>query len=691
MKIINPENVRNVSIVGHGGTGKTSLVEAILFDCDEINRRGSTEKGTTTTDFEPEEVKRNISISTSIAPCNWKDHKINILDTPGYLDFVGELLNSLRVCDGVVLLCDSIAGVEVGTEKIWAYCEELKTPIIITINKMDRESADFYKVLEQLRNIYGSQIVVLNLPIGEEQDFKGWVDLLEKKAFTYESEKNIKEIEIPEDMKKRVENFRENLVETIVETNDAVLMKYLDGKELSQNELKDTLREAVERRKVFPVSCSSGLKNIGTETILDMIIDLLPSPLEITEISGKDPKTKEDKAIEASLKSSFLAYVYKTMVDPFVGKLSMFRIFSGEINSNSVVYNTNNKKSVKLSNMYITKGKTQIQIDKASIGDFVAVSKLENISTGDTLCDSKNPMILTKVNYPPSMENIAIAPLLKGDEEKISNGLSKLMEEDPTFSHKMNFETKQHLIYGMGDVHLSVIIEKLKRKFGVGVKLIKPKVAYKETIRKTVKVEGKYKKQSGGRGQYGHVWLEMKPLKRGEGFKFTETIFGGSIPKGYIPGVEKGVKSALPEGALSGYPVTDIHVNLYDGSYHSVDSSEIAFKIASAMAFRKGVLEGNPILLEPIMEVEIEIPDEYVGDIMGDLNARRGKILGIVPEKNIKKIKALVPQAEMFNYSKDLRSITRGRGSFSMNMSHSEEVPPHIQEKIIKESKKEKE
>lgn len=689
MKIINPENIRNVSIVGHSGTGKTSLVESILFDCDEINRRGSVEKGTTTTDFEPEEIKRTISIDNSIAPCNLKDHKINILDTPGYLDFVGELLNSLRVCDGVVLLCDSIVGVEVGTEKIWTYCENLEIPIIITINKMDRESTDFYKVLDQLRNIYGSQVVALNLPIGKEDDFKGWVNLLEQKAFIYESEKKIKDTEIPEEMIEKVKSLRENLIETIVETNDEMLMKYLDGEELSQDELKEVLGSAVKNRKIFPVTCSSGLKNIGTEPILDMIIDLLPSPLEVAKISGKDPKSKEDKEIEASPKSPFIAYVYKTMVDPFVGKLSMFRIYTGEINSNSVVFNANNKKSVKLSNMYSTKGKTQTQIDKASIGDFVAVSKLEHISTGDTLCDSKNPIVLAKVDYPPSMENTAIAPLLKGDEEKISNGLSKLMEEDPTFSHGMNFETKQHLIYGMGDVHLSVIIDKLKRKFGVGVKLIKPKVAYKETVRKTVKVEGKYKKQSGGRGQYGHVWLEVKPLDRGTGFEFIETIFGGAIPKGYIQGVEKGVRAALQEGAIAGYPVTDISVNLYDGSYHSVDSSEIAFKIASAMAFRKGVLDGNPVLLEPIMEVEVEIPDDYVGDIIGDLNARRGKILGIEPEKNIKKIKALVPQAEMFNYSKDLRSITRGRGSFSMNISHSEEVPPHIQEKVIEESKKE--
>ena len=691
MENINPEKIRDISVVGHSGTGKTSLVESILFDCGDINRRGSTEKGTTTTDFEPEEIKRNISISTSIAPCNWKDHKINILDTPGYLDFVGELLSSLKVSDGVVLLCDSISGVEVGTEKIWTYCEELKIPIIITINKMDRESADFYKVLNQLRNIYGSQVVALNIPIGKEQNFKGWINLLDKKAFIYESEKNFKEIEIPEDMKKKVESFSENLLETIVETNDEILMKYLEGEELSQSELKDTLREAVKKRKVFPVSCSSGLKNIGTEPILDMIIGLLPSPLEVAKILGKDPKTKEDKEIEASHKSQFLAYVYKTMVDPFVGKLSMFRIYSGNIDTNSVVFDANNGKNVKLSNIYSTKGKIQTQINKASIGDFVAVSKLEHISAGDTLCDSKNPIILAKVDYPPSMENTAIASLLKGDEEKISNGLSKLMEEDPTFSHKMNFETKQHLIYGMGDVHLSVIIDKLKRKFGVGVKLIKPKVAYKETVRKTVKAEGKYKKQSGGRGQYGHVWLEMKPLDRGTGFEFIETIFGGAIPKGYIPGVEKGVRATLQEGALAGYPVTDIQVNLYDGSYHSVDSSEIAFKIASAMAFRKGVLDGNPVLLEPIMEVKVEIPDEYVGDIMGDLNARRGKILGVEPEKSMKRIKALVPQAEMFNYSKDLRSITRGKGGFTMKFLHYEEVPTHIQEKIIEESKKEKE
>lgn len=691
MKNVEPKNIRNISVVGHGGTGKTTLVESILFNCDEISRKGSTEKGTTTTDFEPEEIKRNISISTSIAPCNWRDYKINILDTPGYLDFIGELLRSLKVSDGVVLLCDSIAGIEVGTEKIWDYCKNLKIPLIIVINKMDRESANYYKVIEQLKDIYGTQIAPLNIPIGKEEKFKGYINLIDKKAFIYESEKKLKDTEIPEDEVENVEKFRENLIETIVETNDEMLMKYLDGETLDEDELKETLREAVKNRKIFPITCSSGLKNIGTEPLLDMIIELFPSPIEIAKISGKDPETKEDKQVKPSIKSPFLAYVYKTMVDPFVGKLSMLRIYSGEIDSNSVALDTNKNESIKLSNIYFTKGKTQTQIGKASIGDFIAVSKMENISTGDTLCDPKNPVILSKVDYPPSMECSAIEPLKKGDEEKISNGLNRLMEEDPTFYHEMNFETKQHLIYGMGDVHLSVIIDKLSRKFGVEVKLIKPKVAYKETIKKTVKVEGKYKKQSGGRGQYGHVWLEMKPLERGTGFEFIETIFGGAIPKGYIPGVEKGVRAALQEGALTGYPVTDIQVNLYDGSYHSVDSSEIAFKIASAMAFRKGILEGNPVLIEPIMDVEVEIPDEYVGDIMGDINSRRGKILGIESDKNIKKIKALVPQAEMFNYSKDLRSIARGRGSFYMKLSHYEEVPPHIQEKIIEESKKEKE
>jgi elongation factor G len=683
MKQYKTDKIRNIGLVAHGGAGKTSLAEALLFNAKAIDRLGKVDEGTSTMDFDQEEIKRNISISAAVAPCEWKDCKINIVDTPGYFDFAGEVKGALRAVDTAVVLACAVSNVEVGTEKVWQYAEEAGLPKVLFINKMDRENANFYKVLDTAREIFGNNVVPVQLPIGSQDSFKGIVDLVEMKAYTPN------EGEIPADLLDEAMSYREMLVDAVAEEDDELMMKYLEGEELTNEEVALCLKKALASGKVCPVLCGSSLKNIGITALMDFIVEYLPSPANIEEYKGKLPKADQETTRKPSAGEPFSALVFKTLADPYVGKLTLFRVISGTLKSDSQVYNANKDVTERLGQIFLLKGKNQIPVPEVQAGDIAAVAKLQETATGDTLCDKDNPIVYPAIDFPRPSISMAVEPKAKGDEEKISGGLARLTEEDPTFEvHKDNV-TKQTLISGLGEIHLEVITSKLQKKFGVEVNLTTPKIPYKETIRSTVKVEGKHKKQSGGRGQYGHVWLELSPLEPGQGFQFEEKIFGGAVPRQYIPAVEKGIREALEEGVLAGYPVVDVKAVLYDGSFHPVDSSEMAFKIASSMAFKKGAAQAKPVLLEPIMNVEVTVPDEYMGDIIGDLNKKRGRILGMEPQGNMQVVKAQVPQAEMFKYATDLRSMTQGRGSFTAEFSHYEEVPAQISEAIIEEAKKE--
>lgn len=673
MQVFQSDKIRNVSLVAHGGAGKTSLAEAMLFNTGVLTRLGKVDEGNTTTDYLPEEIKRKVTINTALAPCVWKNVKINVLDTPGYSDFIGEVKAAMRVVDSMLFTLCAVSGVEVQTEVIWGYANEKNMPRIAFINKLDRENADFYSVINSMKDtLEGCTIAPVHLPIGKEADFKGVVNLLDMKAYVYENGKATQH-DIPADLADDAETYREELIEAAAEADDELLMKYLEGEELTTEEIKKGLKAGVASGKVAPVLCGSALNNIGIDLLLDFVVDYLPSPVDAAEDSNLVSKP-------------LAALVYKTLSDPYVGRLTFFRVFSGVFKADSNVYNANKEESEKISNVYIMQGKTQMSVPEVMPGDIAAVTKLQHTTTGDTLTTKDNPQVLDGIEFPEPNLTVAIAPKSKGDEDKVSNALSKLMEEDPTLKLEKNTETKQTLLTGMGELHLDIILERLQDKFKVEVESFTPKVPYRETIRKAVqRVEGKHKKQTGGHGQYGHVFLDVSPSE--EHFEFEETIFGGAVPKQYIPAVEKGVLEAMEEGILAGYPVTKVKVVLVDGSYHPVDSSEMAFKVAGALAFRKAMEQANPVLLEPVMNVEITVPESYMGDIMGDLNGKRGRILGMEPQGKNQVIRAQVPLAEMYRYAIDLKSITQGRGSFKMEFAQYEEVPQNIAEKIIEEAK----
>lgn len=685
MKNYKSDAIRNVGLIAHSGAGKTLLAEAMLYCSGAIDRMGKIEEGNTVCDYDPEEIKRNISISLSLAPCEWKNHKINIIDTPGYFDFVGEVKSTMRVVESVIIPTCAVSGVEVGTEQVFQYADEANLPRLFFINKMDRENANFNKVLGQIRDFFGLKAVPLQLPIGAEDNFKGIVDIVIQKAFSFDG-KNLKECPIPDDLKNDMGEYRSMLIEAVAETDDDLLTKYLEGEELTDEEIQDGLRKGIAAAEIFPILCGSALTNKGIQLLLDTICNYMPSPEERPAEKGINPKSKEEEVRECKSDEPFSALVFKTMADPFVGKLNIFKVFSGTLNSDSTVLNTNKGQLEKIGQLYIMKGKKQENINQVVAGDIVAVAKLQNTSINDTLADKDHPIILKEIEFPKPVISFAAQPKAKGDEEKISSGLTKLMEEDKTFVVEKSSETGELLASGMGEIHLEVLAAKLANKFGTEMELEVPKVPYKETIRSSVKVEGKHKKQSGGRGQYGHVWIELEPLDSEEGFEFEDKIFGGAVPKQYIPAVEKGIREALNEGVLAGFPVEGIKVTLYDGSFHPVDSSEMAFKIAGSMAFKKGAAQANPVLLEPIMNMEVVVPDNFMGDIIGDLNKRRGRILGMEPSDGMQHIKAQAPMAEVFRYATDLRSMTQGRGSFTMEFSHYEEVPAQIAQKIIEEA-----
>jgi elongation factor G len=681
MKQYGLENIHNVVLLSHCGAGKTSLSEAILFTAGAIKRLGKVDDGTTTSDYDPAEVKRKISINLAMLPGEWQGTKINLIDTPGYSDFAGEVKAAIRVSEGAIIVICAASGVEVGSEQVWAYSEEASLPRLIFINKMDRENADFYRTLEQLQSKFGSRCLPLQLPIGAQNDFQGIVDLLAMKSYAGSP---AKEAEVPSSLKDQADSFREKLVEAIAEIDDRLIEKYLGGEELSRDELSNGLRQAVVTGKIVPVLAGSALKNIGIASLLDVMYSYLPSPKEREVVIAGD-SAKQVQKIEPSQEAPLAALVFKTSADPYVGKLTYFRVYMGTIESNSQVWNATRGEAERIGQLFTLRGKAQEPVSQVRAGDIGAVAKLNVTGTGDTLSTRDKPMLIAPILFPEPAFSEAVHPQTKADVDKLGAALSRLSEEDPTLQVRREADTNETILWGLGETHLEVAAEKMLRKFGVGVKLETPKVPYKETITIPAKAEYKHKKQTGGHGQYGHVCLDLEPLPRGSGREFIDKVVGGAIPKNYIPAVEKGVNEAAQEGVLAGYPVVDIKTRVYDGTYHPVDSSDICFKIAGAQALKKGLAEGQPILLEPIMNIKVSVPEDFTGDIIGDLNAKRARVLGMNPEDGWNVIEAQAPQAEILRYAIDLKSITQGRGSFTVGFSHYEEVPPQIAQKITAE------
>lgn len=668
MKTYDTKHLRNVCLVGHGGAGKTSLAETFLFNAGLSNRIGKVSEGNTVSDYLPEEVKHKVSISTSVIPIEWQGVKVNVLDTPGYSDFFGEVKSSLRVVEcGLLVLC-GVAGIEVQSEIIWDVMEEQKLPKLIFINKMDRENSNFEKVMGQLNSSYPqTRFVPLQIPIGQEANFKGIIDIVQNKAYEYEDNGSGKYSlrDVPDEYQEEAMLLRDQLAEAVAEADDEILMKYLDGETLNEDDLQTALRKALQQNIVVPVLCGSAYRNIGIANILNFLAESVPAP-----------ETAADK----------VAIVFKTLADPYVGKMSFFRVYGGTFASESLVYNSGRGTEEKIGQPFYLRGKVQEPVASVSAGDIAIVAKLVDVKTGDTLCGKEKPIELQGIDFPVPTFTVAVEPKSKGDEDKLGSALARLAEEDPTIGISKNVETKELLLTGLGEMHLDILQEKLARKFGVAVVTKVPRVPYRETIRKAVKVEGKHKKQTGGHGQYGHVWINIEP-SADKDFEFAEQIFGGSVPKQYIPAVEKGIREAMAEGAMVGYPVTDIKVTLCDGSYHAVDSSEMAFKLAAIIAFRKGVELAKPTLLEPVVEVEVKVPEAFMGDVIGDLNGKRGKVLGMDSGDKYQIIRAHVPQAEMMRYAIDLRSLTQGRGSFTMKFLQYEEVPGKISETLVNQLK----
>ena len=678
MKVYPTSKIRNIALVGHGGTGKTSLVEAMLYNTGAIKRMGKVDDGNSVADYLPEEVKRKITISTALVPCEYRDHKINVLDTPGYADFYFEVTGAMRVADSILMVLSANAGVEVQTEVIWE--DFANVPKIAFINKIDRENADFYKALNEMKESFSDNIVPVQLPIGAEDNFKGVVDLVKMKALIFEpGTGNISETDIPADMMDDVETYKEALIEAAAEANDELLTKYLEGEELSDTEILEGIKQAAASGTAVFVFCGSAINNIGIKPLMDFIVDCSATPDTNPMVEGKDLDNEP-----------LAAQVFKTIADPYIGRLNMFRVFTGKMKSDNVVYNANKEKEEKIAQILIMTGKEQAAVPELFAGDIGAVAKLSVTGTGDSLTVKANPVIIEPIHFPEPTLNMAIEPKSKGDEDKLSGALQRLLEEDPTIRIEKNTETRQTIMKSMGDTHVDIVLEKLSRKFGVDVISKEMRIPYRETIRGMVEAEGKHKKQTGGHGQYGHVWIKFEPTEDGE-FVFEENVFGGSVPRNYFPAVEKGLVEAMEEGVLAGYPMTNLKATLYDGSYHSVDSSEMAFKMAARLAYRKGLEAAKPVLLEPIVNVEIEVPEAYMGDIIGDMNSKRGRVMGMEPAGKKQVIKAQAPQAEMARYTIDLKSMTQGRGKFRMEFSHYEEVPGQFAEKIIEKARQEKE
>ncbi len=688
MKHYKTEDVRNVAVVSHAGSGKTTLCEAILLDSGAVDRLGKVTDGSSNFDFEPEEVKRGLTINASLFTIEWKKKKINIIDTPGDPNFSAEVMAGLKAVDIAILAVDAVDSIKPLTEKVWAAIEAKAAPRLLTITKMDRERADFDKVINDAKEMLQVKPLVLQIPIGKEANFKGVVDILSMKAVIFDGDgRNVTRADIPGDLQDEAQSRREVLIEDLAEVDDALMERYLEGEELGPDELANALKQGILNRVFMPVLLCSGLMNKGIQPILDILADACPSPAEMPPVVGHTSAGQEATR-NPSPDEPFSASVFKTLADPYAGRLSLFRIYSGKLTADSNFFNANRGSKERFGQLLAIQGKHQKQLESAQAGDIVAVAKLKETLSGDTLCDEKSQLIIPPANLPHAVISFAIEPKAKGDEEKIMQSLARLSEEDPTLSVNRDAQTNEFLISGMGQVHIEVTVEKLKRKFGVDVNLKTPKVPYKETIKGKSRVEGKLKKQTGGRGQFAVAWLELEPLPRGQGFEFVDKIVGGVIPRQYIPAVEKGVFEAMGNGSLAGYQVIDVRVTVVDGKYHDVDSSEQAFKIAASKGFKKGMLEANPVLLEPIMNLEVTVPEDCMGDVMGDLNSRRGRIMGMDSKGGSQAIKAQVPMSEVLKYASDLTSMTSGRGIFTVEFSHYEEVPANFAEKVIEASGK---
>jgi elongation factor G len=687
------DKIRNIAVIAHGGAGKTSLVEAMLYNSGAINRLGNIQDGTTTTDFEPEEIDRKITITSAIAFCDWESCRINIVDTPGFMNFLEDTRGCLRAVDGTIVIVSAISGVKAETQKIWQYASDYELPRIVFVNKMDKDTANFSRALGDIEKSFETDALPLQVPIGSGEHFQGIVDLITMKAYIFPKGK-AEPAEIPPEILPEVEEYRKQLVEKIAEADDTLIEKYLEGEMLTDEEIIKGVKEGSLTKRFVPVTCGSASKNIGVPNLLDAVVLCLPSPDEIARVSpikGKNPKDGIEIDREPNPDEPFSAYVFKTIADPYAGRLSLFRVYSGILKADSTILNATTGSKERIGQIFYMLGKKQIPAQMLGPGELGVVAKLKDTNTGDTLSDDSKQIVFEKATTADPIISYAIEPKSKGDEEKVSTGLQRMLEEDPTLKFQRDEETKEMLLSGMGQVHLEITLERLKRKFGVEVTMKTPKVPYRETIKASAKAQGKYKKQSGGRGQYGDCWLEINPLPRGEGYEFQDKIVGGVIPQSYRPAVEKGVVETMKEGILAGYPLVDFKVTLYDGSYHSVDSSEMAFKIAGSMALRKAVLDAKPILLEPIVKVETITPDDTLGAVIGDLNSKRGKVQGVEPQAGgNQKISVLVPMAEMLTYANQLHSLTSGRGLYSMEFSHYEELPSHLAQKIIAERQAEK-
>ncbi len=688
MKQYSTDRLRNVVFLGHSGSGKTSLAEAMLFDTGAINRMGRVEDGTTVADFDEEEHRRGISINTAVVPVEWNDHKINVLDAPGFMDFLGDIKGALAVADGVVILVDASAGVEVGTELVWGYTDEAGLPRLVFVNKIERENVRFDRVLEQLEASFDASFVPIQIPVGEGSHFEGLVDLVSMRVYTGDDKASD---EVPDAVADQVDTFRRRMMESAAENDDELLLKYLDGEELTSDEIKRGFQAGVAAGSIVPVLIGSATHNHGVRRLMDAVIEYLPSPRDASPYQATNPATGEDEMLDADPSGPLAAFVFKTVADPYVGKLTFYRVFSGTMQSDTQVYNPRSGSMERLGQLYVMRGKEQIPIAQITAGDIGGVAKLDKTVSGDTLCDRDHPLVIPPPEYPTPLYSVALTPKTQADTAKLGPTLSRLADEDPTLRWHQEPSTKELILSGMGETHIDVAIRRMEDKFGVGVHRAVPKVPYRETVTRVGTAQYRHKKQTGGAGQFAEVHLRVEPLERGEGFEYKSEVFGGAISQSFIPSIEKGIKQVLEQGAVAGYPVVDVKAVVYDGKEHPVDSKDIAFQIAGREAFKLAVHEAGPVLLEPIMKVRVIVPVEMMGDILGDMSTRRGRVLGTNQEGRKAIIEAQVPLAEMQRYATDLRSMTQGRGIYFIEFSHYEEVPQHVAQEIIERAKKERE